>query len=127
MKMVATHFAWLWQKREGRCGKEPLPNELARRIFVFLCQLSWEEHTCVPISQVLGVKSANLLHLSLNFRQSASWQGNGPIFLAFAVVDGQQHGIQAEAVDAQIDAFGQAQAATVEEQNDQAVRGLQLS
>jgi hypothetical protein len=42
-------------------------------------------------------------------------------------VDSQQHGIEVETVDAEIDAFSQTQAATVEQQNDQAVGRLQVS
>ena len=56
----------------------------------------------------------------------ASGQRHGSVFLAFAVVDGEQHGLEIETVDAQIDALGQAQAAAVEEQNYEAVRRLQL-
>ena len=47
--------------------------------------------------------------------------------LAFAVVDGQEHGVEVEALNAEVDALHQAQATAVEQQSDQTVRWLELS
>ena len=52
----------------------------------------------------------------------------GPsIFLAFAIVDGEEHGVEVEAVNAEVHALHQPQAAAVEEQSHPAVGRLELA
>ena len=55
---------------------------------------------------------------------AASRKRHRPVFLAFAIMHRKKHGIQVEAMDAKIDAFSQAQSATIEQQNDKPVGGL---
>jgi hypothetical protein len=73
------------------------------------------------------MEATDVLYLLADFRQCAGGQGHGSVFLAFAVMDGEEHGIEVKAVDAQVNAFRQAEAATVQEQNHKTVRRLKVS
>jgi len=73
------------------------------------------------------MKPADFVYLLANFRQRTSRQRHGSVLLAFAVVDGEEHGIEVEAVNAKVDALVQAQAATVQEQDHDAVGWLKES
>jgi len=69
------------------------------------------------------MEEAHCFHLFANFWEGASGQGHGTVFLAFAIVDGEEHRLEIKTVDSQVDAFGQTQATAVEEQNHEAVGG----
>jgi hypothetical protein len=127
MKVIAAHFAGIGQ--EGKLGgrEEPLPDVFAGGIFVFLVEEPRQEDAGILFGQVLGMEAAHFLNLLANFRQGTTGQGHSSIFLAFAVVNSEQHGVEVETVNTEIDAFGQAQAATIEQQNNQAIRRVQVS
>ena len=127
MKVVAAHFFGFTEEGELDGGKEPLPNVLAGGIFVFLFELAWQENPGIALGLVLSMEEAHCFHLFANFWEGASGQGHGTVFLAFAIVDGEEHRLEIKTVDSQVDAFGQTQATAVEEQNHEAVGGLKLS
>ena len=78
-----------------------------------------------------GAQEANSyhyqVHLLADFRQGAGRKWDRTVLLAFAVMDGEQHRVEVEALNTEVHALHQAQAAAVEQQSDQAVRRLQLT
>ena len=124
--MVTAHFSGFTDEGEGGRGKEPLPDVFAGSIFVFLVKLSRQKDASITGREVLGMEEADFFHLRANFWQNTSWQRYGSVFLTFAVVDGEEHGIKIEAVDAKVDAFCQPQSAAVEEQDHEPVRWAKM-
>jgi len=97
------------------------------RILIFLLKLPRQECPGVTGGDVLSVEPAHDLHLLADLRESARRQWDRAIFLAFTVVDGEQHGIKVEALNPEVDALGEAQSAAIEQETDQAVGRLQLT
>ena len=71
---------------QGSRGRSPSHFKLPR-----------QECASVAGREVLSVEAADKVHLVADFREGAGRQWHGAICLAFAVVDGQQHGIEVEA------------------------------
>jgi hypothetical protein len=127
VKVIAAHLFGFREEGEIGSGEEPLPDVLAGSVFVFLLELARQENASKTLSHILGVEAADFVHLLANFLEGTGGQWHCAVFLAFAVVDGEQHGIEVETMDTEIDAFGQAQAATVKEENDEVVGRMQVS
>ena len=108
VKVVAAHFSRLAEEGEIASGEEPLPDVFATSVFVFLLELPRQEHASKSFGQVLGMEPTGLVHLLANLREGTNWQGHSSVFLAFAVVDREEHGIEVETMDTEIHAFGQA-------------------
>jgi hypothetical protein len=51
------------------------------------------------------VPAANGVQLLANLGEGTGGQGDGAVFLALAIVDGDEHGIEVKAVDAKVDAL----------------------
>jgi hypothetical protein len=87
-------------------GKEPLPDVFAGGVLVFLFELAGQENPSIAFGQVPSVETADFVHLLADFLQGTGGQGHGSVFLAFAIVDGQEHGLEIETMNTEVDAFG---------------------
>ncbi len=70
------------------------------------------------------MEAADELHLLTDRREGAGRKWDRAVLLAFPVVDGQEHGIEVEALNPEVHALREAQAAPVEEQSRQPVGRL---
>ena len=127
VKVIPPLFPELWNDREGGCREEPLPDELFGGVLVFLFELPGQKRASVAGGKVLSMQPAHEVHLLTDFPQRASRKWDRAVLLAFAVMDGEQHRVEVEALNTEVHALHQAQAAAVEQQSDQAVRRLQLT
>ncbi len=116
-------------RNEGECGgrEEPLPYEFFGGVLVLLLELARQERARKVCGKVLSMEAANEVELLADFGQGAGGERDGAVLLAFAVVDGEEHGVEVEAVDAEVDALGEAQAAAVEQESGEVIRGLQVA
>src|ERR1035437_6517126 len=101
VKMVAPLFTSIWNEGERGCREEPLPDELPGGVLVFLLELPGEEDAGIAGGEILGVQASDEVHLLAYFREGAGRKWDRAVLLAFPVVDGQEHGIEVEALNPQ--------------------------
>ena len=104
VKVIAPLFPQRWNKREGGCREEPLPDELLGGVLVLLLELAGQKCARVAGGKVLRMQTAHILHLLANFCQRPSRKWHRAVLLAFPVMDGQQHHVQVKALNPQPEA-----------------------
>ena len=128
VQMKASEFVWRgWQARQFNRRKEPLPHPFFGGMRIFLLKrMRQKDSGDVVLRPLLLMPRFELFDVRQQFRDDSLRQRHGAIFLAFAVMHGQDAGVEIQAMDAEIQTFEQAQAAAVEQLDDERVRRGQL-
>ena len=110
VQMKASEFVWRgWQARQLNRRKEPLPHPFFGGARIFLLQrVRQKDSGDVVLRPLLLMPRFELFDVRQQFRDDSLRQRHGAIFLAFAVMHGQDAGVEIEAMDAEIQAFEQA-------------------
>ena len=116
-----------WQARQFNRRKEPLPHPFFGGARIFLLQRVRQKDAGDVVPRPLLLMSRfELLDMREQFRDNGLRHRHGAVFLAFAVMHGDDAGVEIEAMNAEIQAFEQAQAAAVEQLDDERVGRGQL-
>ena len=116
-----------WQARQFNRWKEPLPHPFFGGARIFLLQrVRQKDADEVVPHPLLLMPRFELFDMREQFRDNGLRQRHGAVFLAIAVMHGDDAGVEIEAMDAEIQAFEQAQAAAVEQLDDERVGRGQL-
>src|SRR5712692_9864654 len=110
---------WNESQRLGR--KEPLPDQFPWGGRIFLFEQTIQEYARVPCRNVLVMEFHHPLKLRLQCRQNRLWDGNGPVLLPLAVVDGEDSGVEIEMMQAQLQTFEQAETAAIQQLDHQVI------
>lgn len=103
-----------WQARQFNRRKEPLPHPFFGGARIFLLQRMGQKDADDLVSRPLLLMSRfELFDMREQFRDNGLRHRHGAVFLAFAVMHGDDAGVEIEAMNAEIQAFEQAQAAAV--------------
>ncbi len=81
---------------------------------IFLFEQTLQEYARVPCGTVLVMEFHHPLKLSLQFRQNRLREGNGPVLLPLAVVDGEDAGGAIAMMQPQLQPFEQAATAALQ-------------
>src|SRR5512145_2334758 len=96
-------------------GKEVLPSKLARGVWVFHVEGVGKIDFAQSRREIVVVENTNAFDLTFENGDEGIWQGCDAIFLALAVADRDGLIVEVDVLDAQPDAFHEAQSGTIEE------------
>ena len=82
MNVIAAHFFGLAEEGKLGGGEEPLPDVFATSVFVFLLELSRQEHASKSFGQVLGMEPTGLGPSQLADIHKADYNKWGPVIKA---------------------------------------------
>jgi hypothetical protein len=115
-----------WHKSQRLGRKEPLPDQFPWGGRIFLFEQTIQEYARVPCCTVLVMEFHHPLKLSLQFRQNRLRDGNGPVLLPLAVVDGEDSGVEIAMMQPQLQPFEQAATAALQPLDHQVIGRREL-
>ncbi len=115
-----------WVAREGGGREEVLPDKLARSMGVFFGKGVGKIDLTKASREVFFVKQAHTLDLTTQVGDDGLGEGNDAILFPFAIAHGDGLVFESDVLDAQTDAFHQAQARAIEQLCHEFVGAVEL-